>query len=93
MGEGFVVAGGDADVEELCDRGEIFFGGCGEVPVEELFVGVVAGVGAAVAAEDLRSIVGGVEADAEEVGLVIEGRVGGEGVVMRGQKSASGQRV
>ena len=62
MGERFAVAGGHADVEELCNCGEIFFCGSGEVPVEELFVGVVAGVGAAVAAEDFRRVVGGVEA-------------------------------
>src|SRR5438445_3532010 len=69
VGDRFAVAGSDADVEELCNRGEIFFCGGGEVPVEELFVGVVAGVGAAVAAEDFGGVVGGVEADAEEMGL------------------------
>ena len=50
VGEGFAVARGDTDVEELCNRGEIFFCGSREVPVEEFFVGVIAGVGAAVAA-------------------------------------------
>ena len=88
VGEGFAVAGGDADVEKLCNRGEIFFCGSGEVPVEELLVGVVAGVGAAVAAEDFGGVVGGIEADAEEVGLVVERGVGGEGFVDVGEVAA-----
>ena len=49
--------------------------------MEEFSVGVVAGVGATVAAENLRSVVGGVKADAEKVSLVVEGWVGGEGFV------------
>jgi hypothetical protein len=69
MGEGgWAVAGGDAYVEELRDSGEVFFGGGGEVPVIEGLLSVTAGVGSAVAAEDFGGVVGGVEADAEQVG-------------------------
>jgi len=53
--------------------------------VEEFFVGVFAGVGSAVAAEDLGGVVGGVEANAEKVGLIAEGRVGVEGLVDVGE--------
>src|ERR1700733_13287359 len=77
VGERLVVAWSDADIEILCNCGKIFFCGRGEVPVEKFFFGVVAGVGSTVAAEDLRRVVGGVEADAEEVGLVVEGWIGG----------------
>ena len=53
--------------------------------MEEFFVGVLAGVGSAVTAEDLGGVVGGVEADADEVGLIAEGGVGAEGFVDVGE--------
>ena len=88
MREGFAVAGGYAYIEILCHRGKIFLGGCGEVPVEKLLVGVVAGVGSAVAAEDFGCVVGEIEADADEVGLFVEGGVCGEGLVDVGEVAA-----
>ena len=68
--------------------GRSFSVGRGEVPMEEFLVGVVAGVGSAVAAEDFGRVVGGVEADAEKVGLFVEGGVGGEGLVDVGEVAA-----
>ena len=89
VGEGAGVrAGGDAEVEELGDLGELGCGWGGEVPVLKGFVGEAAGVGAAVAAEDLRGVVGGVEGDAEEVGFAVELGVGGEGLVDLGEVAA-----
>ena len=85
MGDGPGVGAGDAYVEELRDCWEVFFRRCGEVPVEEFFVGVLAGVGSAVAAEDLGGVVGGVEADADKVGLIAEGGVGVEGFIDVGE--------
>ena len=71
MSEGFVVARSHSHIEILCNRSEIFFRRSGEVPMKELFVGVVAGVGAAVAAKNFRSVVGGIEADADEMSLMV----------------------
>jgi hypothetical protein len=88
MGEGLAIAGGNTDIKELGKGREIFLGGRCEVPVEKLFVGVVAGVGAAVAAEHLGSIVARVKADAEEMSSAVEGRIGCEGVVDVGEVTA-----
>src|SRR5260370_12165635 len=85
VGDGLGVGVGDAYGEEVSYGGEVFFGGRGEVPVGEGLFGVVAGVGSAVAAEDLGGVVGGIEADAEEVGPVVEGGVGGQGFVYVGE--------
>jgi len=87
VGEGGLV-GCDADVEELGDLRELFEGWGGEVPVEEALFGVLAGVGAAVAAEDGGGVVGGVEADAEEMGVGEEGGIGGELAVELGEVAA-----
>ncbi len=76
---------GDAEVEVLLHLGEFGEGGGGEVPVLEGLVGVAAGVGGAVAFEDGRGVVGGVEADGEEVGLGVEFGVGLEGLVDLGE--------
>lgn len=85
MGEGLVVSGSDAYVEELGDGGEVLDRGRSEVPVGEGLFGEVAGVGSAVAAKDLGGVVGGVEADAEEMGTGVEGGIGGEGFVDLGE--------
>ena len=58
MVERLAVSGRHADVEELRNGGQIGFAGSGEVPMLEGLFGVLAGVGAAVAAQDLRCVVG-----------------------------------
>ena len=68
MREGFAVSGGYAYIKILCNCAEIFFRGCGEVPMEKFLVGVVAGVGSAVAAQNFGRVVGGIKADAVEEG-------------------------
>ena len=88
MSEGFVVAGGDANVEELRDRGKIFFRWSNEVPVQKFFVGVVAGVRTAVAAKHLRCVVGRIEADGDEMSLFVERRIGGKSFVDVGEVAA-----
>lgn len=85
MREGFVVARRNPYVEELGDGREIFFCRRGKVPVEKFFVGVVAGVGATVTAKDLWRVVGGIEADGDEMSLLVERRIGGEGLVDVGE--------
>ena len=59
----------------------------------EVLVGVAAGVGSAVAAEDFGGVVGGVEADAEEVGFGVEVGVGGEGFVDLGEVAGHARAV
>lgn len=88
VGEGLRIAGGDAHVEVLGHTGEFVGGWGGEVPVLKGLVGEAPRVGAAVAAEDLRRVVGGVERDAQEVGLPVELGVGGEGLVNVGEVMA-----
>lgn len=88
MGEGFGVGAGYAQVEVLGEGSQIGGGWGGEVPVIEGLVREAAGVGAAVAAQNPRGVVGGVEGDAEEVGLAVEGRVGLEGFIDIGEVTA-----
>jgi len=88
MREGFAVAWSDSHVEILCNRSEIFFRRGGEVPVKKFFVGVVAGVGAAVAAKNFGSVVRGIEADADQMSLFVERRIRGQGFVDIGKVPA-----
>jgi len=74
VGDGVVGAGGDADVEVLGHLLEGGLFGDSEIPVGEGLFGVAADVLSAVGSEALRGVVVGVEADAEEVGFVIEPR-------------------
>jgi len=53
--------------------------------MEKFFVGVAAGVSAAIAAKDFGRVVGGVEADADEMSLLVEGWVGGKRFVDIGE--------
>ena len=71
MGQRFLITRCYAHVEILSEGRKIFFSGRGEVPMKKFFFGVVAGVGTAVAAEDLGSVVRRIEADAEKVCLVV----------------------
>ena len=86
--EGSVFAGCDADVEELLHFGEFGDGGCGKLPVLEGFVDVVAGVGRAIAAQDFGCVVGGIEADAEQVRVLVERGVGLQRLVDGGEVAA-----
>ena len=88
VNQGFAVARSDAYIEVLRDGGKLFFRRSGEVPVEEFFLGVLAGVGAAVAAKHLRRVVGRVEADAEKMGLLVECGVGGQSLIDFGEVAA-----
>ena len=54
---------------------------------------VVAGVGAAVAAQNFRRVVGGVEADAEQVRVFVERGVGLQGLVDVGEVAAHARAV
>jgi hypothetical protein len=83
--KGLIVSRSNADVEILCNRWKIFFRGSRKVPVKELFVGVVAGISAAVAAKYFGCVVRGIEADADEVSLFVERRIGSEGFVDIGE--------
>ena len=75
MSEGFVVASCDTNVEELSDCGKIFFRWGSEVPMQKFFVCVVTGVRATVAAKYLRCVVGRIEADGDQMSLLIERRI------------------
>lgn len=88
MLQGSVLAGGYADVEVLLHFGQLGEGGSGELPVFEGFVNIVAGVGCAIAAKDFGSVVGGIEADTEEVRVLVERGVGLEGLVDGGEVAA-----
>jgi hypothetical protein len=79
--EGFVVTWGDANIEVLGNGREVLFGRRGEVPVEEFLVRIVTGIGATITAENLRRVVGRIEADGDEVGLFVERGIGSEGFV------------
>ena len=81
MSERFAVAWGDTDVKKLCHRGQLFFRRSSKVPMKKSFIGIVASVGATIAAKNPGCVISGVEADADEVGLLIEGWVGGERLV------------
>jgi len=71
VGDGAIFFRRCADVKEAQQRSQIGFAGGGEVPVLEGFVCVLAGVGAAVAAQHLWRVVFGIEADAEQAGLLV----------------------
>ncbi len=83
--EGLTVAGGNAYVEELGNSGEILFGRGSEVPMLEGLPGGAAKIVTGVGAEDGGGIVGGIEADAEEVGPGVEAGVGSERLVDVGE--------
>src|SRR6185312_3862419 len=83
--QGLLIAGSDAYIKILSDGGKFLFAGRGKVPVREGFFRVAAGVGSAIAAQHLRRVVGGVEADAEQVSLRVDGGVGGERLVDVGE--------
>ncbi len=81
MLQGSIFAGSYADVEELFHGREVGDRGRGELPVLEGFVGEVAGVSSAVAAQNFGRIVGGIEADAEQVRMLVARRIGLQGLV------------
>lgn len=81
MNQGLVLSWSHSYIEVLRNCGELFFRRGGEVPVEELFFGVLPGIGATIAAKYLGRIVRRIEADAEKVGLFVERRVSGQGVI------------
>ena len=91
--DGAVLLGRGSDEEEMEDGGEFFLGRSGEVPVGEFFLGIAAGVGASVAAEDSGGVVCRVEADAEEVSFRVEGGVDGERLVNLGEVAAHARAV
>ena len=88
MVERFALARSNAYVEELCEGRQFLLGWRGKVPVGEGFFGVIARVAAAVAAQDLRGVVSGIEADADEVGFGVGGGVGSQSLVDLGEVTA-----
>lgn len=83
--DGLVRLGGEADVEEEGHFVEHVFGGDGEVPVGEGFLGIAADVLRSVGAEALGCVVLRVEGDAEEVGFAGEVWISRDALVERGE--------
>ncbi len=88
MDQRLAVSRRDAYVEVLGDGGEFFLGRGGEIPMEKFFFGVLSGVGTSIATQHLRSVVRRVEADAEEMSLLIESGVGGQCLIHFGEVPA-----
>lgn len=83
--EGSAFSGCDADVEVLFHLWKLGDGGRGEIPMLEGLFDIVAGVGGAVTAQDPGRVVGGIEADTEQMRLAVEGWIGLEGLVDFGE--------
>src|ERR1700677_3381738 len=85
VGERLAVARRNANIEELSDCGKLLRKRRGEVPVGNLFVAVTARVGAAVATQHLWRVVARVEADTEQMRLVVERGIACESLVDVGE--------
>ena len=57
VGESLVITRSNADIEELVNLVQLRLRGRGKVPVSEVLLGVFAYIGAAIAAQHLRSVV------------------------------------
>src|ERR1700735_2086195 len=75
MLQGSILSRSYADIEELLHGREVGDGRRGKIPVLKCFVGEVAGVGSAIAAQNLGRVIGGIKADAEQVRVFVERRI------------------